>query len=83
MTEKNTIGRRLRTAGLLTAVIGLAIGILFAVTIGKSCGFLGSLVIVFCFLVSLAGGVIFASGLIVEKRSQKANSENQLNSSSG
>lgn len=82
MTESSSIGRKLKVSGLVTAVTSLLIGLLFAVTIGKSCGFLGSLVIVFCFLVSVAGGILYFSGLVIEKRSHRSNSENQLNSAS-
>ena len=80
MTETSSIGKKLKISGLLTAVTSLLLGVLFAVTIGKSCGFLGSLVIVLCFLVCVAGGIVFFSGLIIEKRSHKSDSENQLNS---
>jgi hypothetical protein len=80
MTETSSIGKKLKISGLLTAATSLLLGVLFAVTIGKSCGFLGSLVIVLCFLVSVVGGILFFSGLIVEKRSRRSDSENQLNS---
>jgi len=82
MTETISIGKKLRIAGLLIAIIGLLIGVLFAITIGKSCGFLGGLIIVFSFLVSFAGGVLFVSGLFIEKRSRRSNTQNQLNSAS-
>ena len=81
MTETSS-GGKMKITGLLTAVISLLIGVVFAVTIGRSCGFLGSLIIVVCFMASLVGGVLFVSGIIIEKRSHKSNSKNQVNSTS-
>ena len=80
MNETISIGNKLNIAGLMTTAISLLLGILFAFTFGMSCAFLGSLIIGFCFLASIAGVALFVSGLVMEKRSRRSGSENQLHS---
>jgi high-affinity Fe2+/Pb2+ permease len=80
MIETTSIGKKLKITGLLTAAISLSLGILFAFTFGRSCAFLGSLIIGVCFLAFIAGGVLSVSGFVIEKRSRRSGSENQLHS---
>ncbi|MFC2038404.1 hypothetical protein ACFLUG_01350 [Chloroflexota bacterium] len=70
--EKNSVGADIRLGGLITAILSLVTGLIFAFATPDSCSLVGGLGVVFFSFLVVAGIMVFFSGLIVEKRSRRA-----------